>query len=73
MNGYVTTLSMDTGKCLDFEVLSKVCHGKPTQKKREYGKYCRASAVGNCIKANYTVSAPSIETEGRHKVNIPMQ
>ena len=39
MNGYVTTLSMDTGKCLDIEVLSKVWHGKPTgHKKREYGK-----------------------------------
>ena len=27
MNGCVTTLSMENGKCLDVEVLSEVCHG----------------------------------------------
>ena len=27
MNGCVTVISMETGKCLDVEVLSKVCQG----------------------------------------------
>ena len=27
LNGCVTTLSIDTGKCLDVEMLTKVCHG----------------------------------------------
>ena len=29
MNGCVTTLSMENGKCLDVDVLSKVCHDCP--------------------------------------------
>lgn len=27
LNGCVTTLSIDTGKCLDVEIMTKVCHG----------------------------------------------
>ena len=42
MYGYVTTLSMDAGKCLDIEVLSKVCHGKPTGHRRKESMASRA-------------------------------
>ena len=76
MNGYVTTLSMDTGKCLDIEVLSKVCRGcerHENQQDTEEKKVWQAEHVGKC-KANYTGSEPSMETEGRCiKVNIPTQ
>ena len=42
MNGYVTTLSMDTGKCLNIQVLRKVCHGKPTGHRRKKSIASRA-------------------------------
>ena len=70
MNGCVTTISMDTGKCLDFEVLSKVCqacqrqeHLPDTEEKRVW----KADHVGKC-KANYSGSAPSMETEGVKRI-----
>ena len=70
------TLSMDTGKCLDIEVLSKVCRGcerHENQQDTEEKKVWQAEHVGKC-KANYTGSEPSMETEGRCiKVNIPTQ
>ncbi|KAK3751312.1 hypothetical protein QZH41_007109 [Actinostola sp. cb2023] len=70
MNGCVTTISMDTGKCLDVEVLSKVCQGcqrhehKPdTEEKRIW----KADHERKC-KANYSGSAPSMETEGVKRI-----
>ena len=72
MNGYVTALSMDTGKCLDIEVLSEVYAMENQQDTRKESMASTVEHVGKC-KANYTGSAPSIETEGRGKVNIPTQ
>jgi hypothetical protein len=35
MNGCVTTISMDTGRCIDVEVLSKVCHACQRHEKHQ--------------------------------------
>ena len=71
MNGCVTTLSMDTGKCLDVKVLSKVCQGcqrhENMQESREEKRIWQADHAGKC-KANYTGSAPSMETEGVKRI-----
>ena len=64
INGCVTALSMDTGKCLDVEVLRKVCHGCQRHENQQgKNKVWEAEHAGKC-KANYTGSAPSMETEG---------
>ena len=66
LNGCVTTISVDTGKCIDVEVLSKVCHGckKIEKEKDERTKDVReAEHAGKC-KANFQGSAPAMETEG---------
>ena len=70
MNGCVTVLSMDTGKCLNVKVLSKVCHAC---KKHENQEDCmderlwQADHQGKC-KANYQGSAPAMETEGVKRI-----
>ena len=70
INGCVTVLSMDTGKCLDVEVLSKVCHAC---KKHDNQEDCmdkrlwQADHQGKC-KANYRGSAPAMETEGVKRI-----
>ena len=66
MNGCVTILSMDTGKCLDVEVLSKVCHACQKHENEEDSvdkRLWQADHQGKC-KANYKGSAPAMETEG---------
>lgn len=66
LNGCVTTLSMETGKCLDVEVPSKICHGCQRIKRvseNENTSVLQAEHVGKC-KANYKGTAPSMETEG---------
>ena len=64
INGCVTALSMDTGKCLDVEVLRKVCHGCQRHENQQgENTVWEAEHAGKC-KANYTGSAPSMETEG---------
>ena len=58
MNGCVAALSMETGKCLDVEVLSKVCHGcqgHENQQDTEEKRVWQVEHVGKC-KANYTGS-----------------
>ena len=58
MNGCVATLSMETGKCLDVKVLSKVCHGcqgHENQQDTEEKRVWQVEHVGKC-KANYTGS-----------------
>ena len=70
MNGCVTVLSMDTGKCLDVEVLSKVCHGCQRHENQEDShekRLWRAEHQGKC-KANYRGSAPAMETEGVKRI-----
>ena len=66
LNGCVTTISMDTGRCIDVEVLTKVCH---TCQRHEPEKNNNAEHVWQAeharkCKANYTGSAPAMETAG---------
>ena len=66
LNGCVAVISMDNGKVLDVEALSKVC-----KKCKEYEKMAdtpetsaiKADHKSKC-KANYQGSAPSMEPEG---------
>ena len=70
LNGCVTTLSIETGKCLDIEVLSKVCH-RCQKIERESDDAKKADLLenhtGKC-KMNYKGSAPSMETEGIKRI-----
>ena len=69
LNGCVTAISMETGKILDVEPLSKVCH---TCKKFE-GKddlnteELKAEHALKC-KMNYSGSAPAMEPEGAKRM-----
>lgn len=70
MNGCVTTLSMDTGKCLDVEVLSKVSHACQKHENEEASvdkRLQQADHQGKC-KANYKGSDPVMETEGVKRI-----
>ena len=63
LNGCVTTLSIDSGKCLDVEILSKVCHGcQKIEREEDAAKKADLQERHKC-KANYQGSAPSMEGE----------
>ena len=70
MNGCVTTLSIDTRKCLDVEVLSKVCQGcqrrKDSDNQTEYLLW-KAEHNDKC-NANYFGSSASMKTVGVKKI-----
>ena len=70
LNGCVTTLSIETGKCLDIEVLTKVCHGCKAIE-RESDDVKKADLLekhtGKC-KINYVGSAPSMEPTGIKRI-----
>ena len=66
MNGCMTSLSMDTGKFLDVEVLSKVCHACQKHENEEDSvdkRLWQADPQGKCT-ASYKGSAPAMEAEG---------
>ena len=68
LNGCVTTLSIDTGKCLDVEILTKVCRGcQKIEKQTDASKKADMLERHPC-KANYQGSAPSLETEGIKRI-----
>ena len=68
LNGCVTTLSIDTGKCLDVEMLTKVCHGcHKIAKMTDASKKADLLEKHQC-QANYKGSAPSMETEGVKRI-----
>lgn len=70
LNGCVTTLSMETGKCLDVEIMTKVCHGcqKVEMEVDEEKRAAKKEAhVGKC-KANHKGSSASMETEGVKRI-----
>ena len=70
MNGCVTNLSTDTGKCLDVEVLSKVCHACQKHENEEDSvdkRLWQADHHGKC-KATFKGSAPAMETEGVKRI-----
>ena len=68
LNGCVTTLSIDSGKCLDVEILSKVCHGcQKIEREEDAAKKADLQERHKC-KANYQGSAPSMEVEGVKRI-----
>ena len=70
MNGCVTVISMETGKCLDVEVLSKVCQGcqrHETKEDSQEKRLWQADHQGKC-NANYKGSAPAMEVEGVKRI-----
>ena len=70
MNGCVTVISMETGKCLDVEVLSKVCQGcqrHETKEDSQEKRLWQADHQGKC-KANYKGSAPAMEVKGVKRI-----
>ncbi|XP_028418587.1 uncharacterized protein LOC114544031 [Dendronephthya gigantea] len=70
LNGCVATISMDTGKILDVEPLSKVCHTcKKLNKKPQTSETAslKAEHEPKC-KANYEGSAPAMEPEGALRI-----
>jgi len=68
LNGCVTTLSIETGKCLDVEILTKVCHGcQKIANETDDAKKADLKERHQC-KANYKGSAPSMETEGIKRI-----
>ena len=63
LSGCVTTLSIDSGKCLDVEMLSKVCHGwQKIEREEDTAKKADLQERHKC-KANYQRSAPVAEVE----------
>ena len=63
LNGCVTTLSIDSGKCLDVEILSKVCHGcQKIEREEDTAKKADLQERHKC-KTNYQGSAPVAEVE----------
>ena len=68
LNGCVTTLSIDSGKCLDVEILTKVCHGcQKIEREEDAAKKADLQERQKC-KANYQGSAPSMEVEGVKRI-----
>ena len=63
MNRCVTVIFIETGKCLDVEVLSKVCQGcqlkEETKEDSQEKRLWQADHQGRC-KANYKKTAPAI-------------
>lgn len=68
-HGCVTAISMETGKVLDVEPLSKVCHNckKFESKDDLQSELWRAEHTSKC-KANYSGSAPAMEPEGTKRI-----
>ena len=70
MNGCVAVLSIDTGKCLDVEVLGKVCltcQRHETINDLQAEQEWQVNHAPNC-KAHFTGSALSMETEGVKRI-----
>ena len=70
LNGCVTVISMDTGKCLDVEPLSKVCKKckqHEDDKNTPENAAWKAEHAPNC-KANHKGSAPAMETAGARRI-----
>jgi hypothetical protein len=68
LNGCVTTLSIDTGKCLDVEIMTKVCHGCQRIDKQTNALKKTDMLDRHQCNANYQGSAPSMETEGMKRI-----
>lgn len=70
LNGCVAVLSIDTGKCLDFEVLRKVCQTcqrHETNNDLQAEQEWQINHAPKC-KPNFNGSASSMETEGAKRI-----
>lgn len=70
LNGFVSVISMESGKVLDIEPMSRFCHGCENQKRYRATdpiKYNILQKSHHC-KANYSGSAPSMEVSGAKKI-----
>ena len=66
LNGCISVLSIDTGKVLDCEVMTKVCHlckRHENETDPEKKRLWEQEHAGKC-KANHTGSSPAMETKG---------
>ena len=70
LHGCVTTLSIDTGKCLDVEVLTKVWHGcQRIAREKDEKETKKADMVEkHSGKMNYKGFSPAMETEGIKRI-----
>lgn len=69
-NGFLTSISIDTGKILDVEAMSRICRGCEAHKKLEkenQAKYLQWKADHVCQK-NHKRSTPVMESEGAVRV-----
>ncbi len=68
LQGAVTATSVKTGKCLDYEILNKVCYGcakwkgKPDSPEKQ--KWLAEHSCGT----NFAGSAPAMEPEGVRRI-----
>ena len=70
LHGCVTAISMETGKILDIEPLSKVCHPCKKHEGKEdtvESRLWKAEHAPKC-KSNYSGSAPAMEPEGAKRI-----
>ncbi len=61
LNGVVTLLSRNNGKCLDFEVLSKKCKGCQTWEKRKDDPQYSSWLANHICQANHSNSSGTME------------
>ena len=53
-NGVVTAISASTGKCLDYDVMSKSCKGCQTWSKRQVDSNCNEWKINHNCHINHT-------------------
>ena len=64
MNGVVTAISNQNGKCLDFDVLSKRCHGCAMWQKRKNTSAYLDWELNHECENNHHGSSGSMEASG---------
>ena len=66
-NGVVTAISIDTGKVVDVEIMSKICKHKEYLKNTDPLAYANWRNSHYCS-SNYSGSAPGMEPEGAKRI-----
>lgn len=70
LNGFVSAISMDTGKILDIESMTRYCRScqmQQTASKSDPDGYAKWKESHNCI-INYKGSAPGMEIDGTKRI-----
>lgn len=67
-HGVVTAISIDTGKCIDTEVLSNICKGCQHWQKRKGTQEYESWRLTHSCKANHTGSAGAMEAVGAVRI-----